>query len=473
MSLTSTGGGFELTSFSGTRNIFAGRNQVPSTASVSFAIKNNNSFAIESCGISFGWFYRTTSGDANLVASDSYLHGNSSASGSASQISWASGSSKSFSGSVGLLGNVYSTMYGTPTVDGTLQVSPTRGCGIEIIIVYQRYVNGTLRLISERIRLTQEETDKRMPVWIKPFTPSIEVNAVRYDSTTGVPSDEGEKILVAVKMNKRGVFSASDMISAGYPSTLAVSLGKSGTAHPQGSTTITLAQCINGIYEFAINSSGEATRLSGPSIYTGTVSNSEKWVLSVGFVDSYEPCSATVEIDEAFANVHLSEYPEGGVCFGGFSKSAELGKALFENYYPSRLYGGIEQIGSKNADGSLWNELAPASTSITTPGTYGDILQIRRIENKCIIKGSVMIKPGSSTTTIAVLPEAYKPLRCTYRLNGCQGARIARVAVHGTEGTNYGELVLEWVYNIGGENAGSQFTSNAIWVDCAIEYWID
>lgn len=480
MSLKSTGGHFELVRYAKHSGILAGRNQVPDTMNVEFIIKNNANFAIENCGVSFSWFYRTNSGEANLVSGNGYVYGNSNAS---TAISWASGANYTFRNPVTLSGNVYSSMYDTPTVNGTLQVSQSRGYGILITIVYKRTVINAAtnrpetKIIAEYIRLTQDETDAWVPVWIEPFAPSIQVNAVRFDNTYGV-SDEGEKILVAVKVDKRSNFTVSQMTAAGYPSTLAVSLGSSATASPQGTTAVSLADCINGVFEFTINAAGKiSARVSEPGVYKGNVSAANDYVLTVGFMDSFEPCVASVQIAKAFANVHLSEFKggsvpgleEGGVCFGGFSKSADIGKALFESYYPSMLYGGIEQIGKKNADGELWNELALASASITTPGTYGDSLKIRKIENKCIIKGSVMIKPGSGTTTIAVLPEEYKPMRCTYRLNGCQGARMARVAVHGTEGTNYGELVLEWVYDIGGE----KFTSNAIWVDCAIEYWID
>lgn len=159
-----------------------------------------------------------------------------------------------------------------------------------------------------------------------------------------------------------------------------------------------------------------------------------------------------------------------GVAFGMHS-TATATKPKLESVHPAYLYGGVAQIGERNADGSLWESLAPASASISTPGTYGCSLRMRRIEGKCIIRGSVMITPGSSTTVIANLPEEYKPMHSAYKMAACQGARIARIAVYGTgDANNYGKLVLEWVRNL---SDGALYTAAEIWVDCSMEYWIN
>lgn len=161
-----------------------------------------------------------------------------------------------------------------------------------------------------------------------------------------------------------------------------------------------------------------------------------------------------------------------GIAFGMHS-TATATKPKLESVHPAYLYGGVEQIGERNADGSLWTEFAESSlqNGATTPGTYGCSLRMRRIEGKCIIRGSVMITPGSSTTVIANLPEEYKPMHSAYKMAACQGARIARIAVYGTgDANNYGKLVLEWVRNL---SDGALYTSASIWVDCSMEYWIN
>lgn len=214
--------------------------------------------------------------------------------------------------------------------------------------------------------------------------------------------------------------------------------------------------------DFGITSVGTAGRTK--TLLLGTFDKTKDWYFWLDCTPGLTPFSYNKDVVPR-TNVPLFiGKNNNGVAIGQYS-TANAGYYKFESAWPAYLYGGIADLGS------AWRELPLASSSITTPGTYGDILQIRSIENKCIIKGSVMIKPGSGSVTIANLPNDCKPACTTFRLNACQGARIARVAVHGNDGTNgtNGYLVLEWVYNI----AGGQFTSNAIWVDCSIEYWID
>lgn len=175
--------------------------------------------------------------------------------------------------------------------------------------------------------------------------------------------------------------------------------------------------------------------------------------------------SPVIYIPRSFVNVHLAGTEGGGVCLGGYS-SADASTPKFESHYPAYFYGGIAQIGGS----SLWESLTPASASITSGGTYGDTLKVRKIENKCIIKGSVMITPESASIAIAELPIGCKPIKTTFRLAACQGLRVARIAVHGNDGSLPGNLVLEWVCNL---SDGARYTGSSIWVDCSIEYWID
>lgn len=387
---------------------------------------------------------------------------------------------KSFSVTTDLYPRDNKPIDATPTENGTAKV-PSRGGLVITLWIKEDISSAGWTAKSIPFYLGQDETDKYMPIWLKPFEPSLAINAVRC-TASGTPSDEGNHVLIAAKMNTSGRFSLAGMQANGYPSAPAVYLGTDkegmavGTSNSYG---LTLQNCQAGIYEFAINpSTGKVTNnlASGASPkISDAISASSDYCLKIAFNDPYEPCSAIVSIPRAFANVHLSEYSGGGVCFGGYSKSASESKALFETYYPTRLYQGVEQIGEKNAEGSLWTEFAESSlqNGATTPAAYGCSLRMRKIEGKCIIRGSVMIKPGSGTIVIANLAEEYKPMHSAYKLAACQGARIARIAVYGASDSNlenYGKLVLEWVRNL---SDGDLYTSAAIWVDCSIEYWVN
>lgn len=337
MSLTSVRGYFTLGNISVSDNIFAGRGVFPKIVSVTPSIKNNDTATIRYCGIAFDWYYRSTNGDANLVSAGRWLHGNEGASGSDSLLdsAWNPSAYKNFPGSITFNVNSSYPMNTSPTVDGTLQVSTLKGYGIAITIVYQRQMTSTTSVLQrDYIYLTQEETDKYIPMWLTPFSPSIQFNAVRCDAN-GSPNDEGNHVLVAVKLNTRGKFNISQMISAGYKSSPTVTLDGSYVSH-----TLTLQKCYNGVFEYTIVS-GEEVGITKPTAIPAEVSASSDHTLLIRFADAYEPCEMPVEISRAFANLHLSEYSKGGACFGGFSKSNAQNGPLLESYYPIVAYAGI------------------------------------------------------------------------------------------------------------------------------------
>lgn len=155
-----------------------------------------------------------------------------------------------------------------------------------------------------------------------------------------------------------------------------------------------------------------------------------------------------------------------GVSVGQYS-SASASYPKFESKWPAYLYGGVADFGDR------WRELS-CESEVYSPGDYGGgLLVARKIENRCIIKGSVMVTPKSTTMKLAALPDSsWWPgveEGTVFSLNACQGRRIARIAVHG-EGDEYpGHLCLSWVVNLSG---GELETSNNIWVQCSIEYWV-
>lgn len=198
----------------------------------------------------------------------------------------------------------------------------------------------------------------------------------------------------------------------------------------------------------------------------GIFSNGTDWSFLLVFGDGYERATAAYNISRAFANLHLSGYPTGGACFGGFCTSTQDNPKL-ESYYPAHLYGGIKKIGNG------WQELTLVNG--TTPAIYGGgVLRCRKIEDKCIITGSVEVKPSSSTLALADLPEGFVPAYNVFSLNACSGGRIARIAAYSNEEANTadtrGKLVLTWVKDI---SDGDNYTSAAIWIQCSIEYWVD
>ena len=72
------------------------------------------------------------------------------------------------------------------------------------------------------------------------------------------------------------------------------------------------------------------------------------WKFLAALTDGYETATAAGEIFSAQTNMHLSGFPNGGVCFGGYCSAegrdgdaAEDGAALLECYYPIRAHDGI------------------------------------------------------------------------------------------------------------------------------------
>lgn len=188
--------------------------------------------------------------------------------------------------------------------------------------------------------------------------------------------------------------------------------------------------------------------------------------------------SAAFYVGDVFTNVHLAGVSTGGVRFGGFSTS-EYKKPKFECDYPAHFYGNIACI-SDDPDSDSWSLLTPVNG--TTPGKYnganigGGVLRRRKIENKRIIAGSVLVTPGSDTIVIADLADEngsyadWAPSCAVFSINACQGARIARIVVGGRNETNKGQLCLSWVRDL---EDGALYTGGAIWVQCSIEYWLD
>lgn len=111
-----------------------------------------------------------------------------------------------------------------------------------------------------------------------------------------------------------------------------------------------------------------------------TFATNTDYDLILQFGDQYESAEMPLYVSRAFANVHLSGKPLGGVCFGSFSKSTDT-NPLFECYYPARFFNGIEGVTNYSKDemltGGVWIDGKPiyrrvVEISVTTTGSRVD-----------------------------------------------------------------------------------------------------
>lgn len=265
---------------------------------------------------------------------------------------------------------------------------------------------------------------------------------------TVVPDDEGENVLTTLKLG---------MDSGGYDYTNFLSAkiywNEGDLASTEDKDFLDLTSSIETLLAGVENA---------PNLITKTYSKESDWDFLLVFGDEYETFAGRFNLGRAFANMHLSGQPTGGVCFGGFSTS-KYNNPKLESYYPAHLYGGIKKIGED------WTYLEPLTGS--TPGDFGGgLLRCRKIENKCIVAGSLLVKPDADDTVVlAQLPEGYTPENGVFSINACYGSRVARIVVGGEGETNVGKLCLSWVKNL---SDGTNYSAAAIWVQCSIEYWV-
>lgn len=113
-------------------------------------------------------------------------------------------------------------------------------------------------------------------------------------------------------------------------------------------------------------------------IIPNSFSNGVDWYLMLVFGDEWESDRGYYSLPRAFANMHLSGQPNGGVCFGGFSSATEKEPKL-ESYFPSYFYGGISGVnlysteevktGGKWIDGKPIYRKTVSGRVTTTTGT--------------------------------------------------------------------------------------------------------
>ncbi|MGX8705124.1 MAG: hypothetical protein ACSW8J_00950 [bacterium] len=94
------------------------------------------------------------------------------------------------------------------------------------------------------------------------------------------------------------------------------------------------------------------------SVLPGTFVNGSVYSFLLVVTDGIETASAMCIVDRAFANLHLSGQPTGGVAFGKFSAAA-YGNPLFECAFPivlsgSKTYGSENDMPANPVEGQLY-----------------------------------------------------------------------------------------------------------------------
>lgn len=200
-----------------------------------------------------------------------------------------------------------------------------------------------------------------------------------------------------------------------------------------------------------------------PTKISGTFSLGSTYYFRLVFSAGEEvstPKDASVSM--AYTPVHIPK-TNAGIAFGMYSNATGNDRRCEINY-PIYAYAGIATLGDN------WTDLTTVNGD--SPGEYGGgKLRCRAIADKRIIDGSVVVKAvKDKTVVLAQLPAGYTPAKAVFSLNACSGGRVARIAVGGEGEENAGKLALSWIKNL---SNGEDYTTEAIWVQCSIEYWVD
>lgn len=157
------------------------------------------------------------------------------------------------------------------------------------------------------------------------YNPTITMFDGERCDADGTLNDEGLAVLLSIALAK------SEAANAGAMSLLAYF--RNGLTPEADPVVLDLGSLMESALAAEIQSVIDAVELNTNADYTVTL-----W-----FGDQYESATATILISRAFANMHLSGLPTGGVCFGGFSRSTEE-EPLLESYYKGVFYNGIRGV---------------------------------------------------------------------------------------------------------------------------------
>lgn len=312
---TADKGYFTVTALSFTPSVAA----MGETVQFSVTIKNSSGKAISSCYIRMAGDYPSTDAPSGVgeVPGYVYLHGGPSF--AMASISWANGSSKTFTGSFTWTKGFYALD------DSSYVLSPSSANLRLSIVTGTDFDDGTN---YDNIRKLCGSSGEYLHLLSKRDNPRVTLDMWR------TPDDESSSVATTIKLTSD--VSSSVFQNRGYSAKLYYSSVNNSPTTSDSTTTLnaTIAQMLTGI-------SGST------SAVTAKFSNGSDWYFLLVVSNGYESNSATCSIPRAFANLHLSGCSTGGACFGGFSSSTENNPKL-ESYYPVYLYGGIAKVGGSS-----------------------------------------------------------------------------------------------------------------------------
>lgn len=300
---------FEITAVSFSPNVIT----FGETVSVSVTIKNVSGKSVSKMYITVEGSYArpNTTSPGYCGTGDVYLHGSQFF--NMASVSWANGASKTFTFNYAFTKGFYDVDLSSYFLSKKMFLTIVTGTTFSTGGNYENFEdisNGYLTVISAR------------------DNPRLSMKLDRCSG--GQLNDEGESLLASIKLD---CDTTADAFKAhGYTASISCTPALSGGC----AFTPTIANLLTGV----VNSS---------TAISGTFSNGSDYTITVTVTNGYETAVAKQDVARAFANVHMSGQPTGGVCFGGFS-SAEQNKPKFECYFPAYFYGGIPSEQYKNGD---------------------------------------------------------------------------------------------------------------------------
>jgi len=287
---------------------------------MSVTVKNTSGKKITKMYVNTTLYLPATNSSGYVASSSTYLYGTGdfSKDNGMSAVSWASGSSMTFTkeicpsfsaASLAALTSDYH--YGAVTMSG-------RTWGLLFGIVPAEMVAGSTNTDNFYNVNMQGESGELLHIISSRDNPRLSFNADR--CTNGVLNDEGVNLLTDIKLDSDKP--NSQILEHGYSASLSCSPEASGSA-----LNATISQMVSGITD-------------SPTAIAGTYSNGSDYLLTLTVTNGYETAVSKFSIARAFANVHMSGCSTGGVAFGRFSSSTD-GSPKFECEYPAYFYGGI------------------------------------------------------------------------------------------------------------------------------------
>lgn len=422
---TSFGKNFEITEISFAPNIIT----IDEETAYTFKIKNVSGKKISAMYAQMKLYYRAT--DGKVYGSNAmFVYGGPTY--DLKSISWASGSTKSFTGKF-----IFSPVAAYPPDIDTRLLPLFKGSDAG----YSESFGGNERLglfLNITTNATfgdgsntdsffdlRGENSAYLSVIDARYNPSITTFAAER-SNGAEANDEGENLLANIALTKS---------AAARPEFMQLYLYYRDKARPDTDPySVTLTSLIPSALAAEIR-----------TVISEILGKNSDWDLVLWFGDKYESTTSTIEVSRSFANVHISGASTGGVCFGSFSKSTE-GNPLFECYYPARFFGGIHGVSNYQEGevktGGTWIDGKPiyrkaVHVDITSLNINYTVANIGVNVDSLISIGGILVRDGNTQwpPNYYVSDTSY----CSVWLNATDGSIRAK-----TSAAHSGYLVFEY-----------------------------